>query len=355
MSGNPAWITEFQSAFRKLPALYDYLGWDLPAELHAVAREYPLFITRRLAAKIKAQGPGGVLAREFMPAAAELSHELNEKGLRDPIGDERFNLAPQLIHRYPSRALFTATSVCPVHCRYCFRKNELSQSHEIFQAEFDQTLAYLREHPEISELIFTGGDPFTLNDERLNFYLQAFATIPSIKDVRFHTRYPVILPERIDSNLMSVLNAASESFRTVSIGIHVNHRDEFDQAAEESIRILGQSKLQLLSQTVLLRGVNDHPEILLALFDRLLQLRVRPYYLHHPDLVKGGMHFYLPITEGREIYASLRQHLPGWAIPHYVVDLPGGSGKISAFNPEGMNFQGRFLNLEGELTDYPGS
>lgn len=347
-----SWTTEFGQAFKNLKDLYHYLGFELSSEHEDVAKEYPVFIPRRLAHKIKLQGPTGVLAKEFLPSGLELDADFQKIGLIDPIGDKEFFVAPQLIHRYQSRALFTPTSICPVHCRYCFRKNELNQKDELFEAEFSKTIDYLSSHTEISEIIFTGGDPLTLSNAKLEKYLKAFAQIPHLKDIRFHTRYPVILPERLDVDFMKLMEWSGNTFRTVSLAIHVNHVDEFDAEIENGIKLLSETRIQLLSQTVLLKNVNDSIDDLLTLINKLIQLKVRPYYLHHPDHVKGGMHFYVPLKEGRNLFRKLRNKLPGWAIPHYVVDLPGGHGKTTAYNPESLDFEGSFISRLGESIPY---
>lgn len=352
MAETSNWTLEFSQAHRNLLSLYSQLGWEPHSHLQKVAEKYPIFIPRRLASLIQKDGPDGVLAREFLPSFSEIAPEFDQ-GLEDPIGDRTYHRAPQLIHRYSSRALFTPTTVCPVHCRYCFRKNELYQQDDIFAAEFETTLNYLREHPEISEIIFTGGDPFTLSDAKLRHYLESFATISHIKDIRFHTRYPVILPERMNEALLNLLQEFSHRFRTLSIAIHANHVKEFDYSARESIQKLSATSIQLLSQTVLLKGVNDDETSLLELMNLFLDLKIRPYYLHHPDRVKGGMHFYLPLETGRRLYGKLRQHLPGWAIPHYVIDVPGGAGKINAFNPESLSYSGNLLSSQGEIFSHP--
>lgn len=345
------WTLKFSSSFKKVRDLYAFLGWELPRSLQAVSETYPLFVPVRLAERIKLQGPHGVLAREFLPSELELDDAF--AGLLDPIGDKLHQKAPQLIHRYPSRVLFTPTSVCPVHCRYCFRKNELSPTDELFQQDFEETLKYLRAHEEITELIFTGGDPFTLSNARLSSYLEAFASVPHLRHVRFHTRYPVILPERLDRELLSVLASATARFATVTVAVHANHVDEFDADADAAIRALGQTPVQLLSQTVLLSGVNDHARTLQSLMEKFVALKVRPYYLHHPDRVRGGMHFYLPLERGRRIYGELRGLLPGWALPHYVIDVPGGHGKVPAFNPESFTYSGELLSLQGRSQRLP--
>lgn len=348
MAAPMSWTSEFQQSFKNLKDLYFFLGWELPFEVASVAARYPLFVPRSLAIKIKNEGPEGVLAKQFLPHELELDENLNAKGLIDPIGDKTFFKAPQLIHRYSSRALFTPTSICPVHCRYCFRKNELNASEELFQKNFELTLLYLKEHPEISEIIFTGGDPFTLSNEKVSYYLESFAKIKSIKDIRFHSRYPVILPERFDHNLRSILKDFNKVFRTLSVAIHANHVNEFDEINKKTIADLKETGIQLLSQTVLLSGVNDSNNDLLNLIDLFLELKVRPYYLHHPDRVKGGMHFYISLKKGRTLYHGLRDALPGWALPAYIVDIPGGHGKVPAYNPETTHYSGQLLSRTGE-------
>lgn len=347
MEESKNWKSEFAHSFRNLKDLYHFLEWDLPSSLLEVAGRYPIFIPKSLAEKIKNEGPDGVLGREFLP------HELELKGngLVDPIGDKEYFKAPQIIHRYKSRVLFTPTTICPVHCRYCFRKNELNADDEVFQKDFSETLKYLKDHPEISEIIFTGGDPLTLSNERLEFCLNAFSAIPAIKDIRFHTRYPVILPKRIDEGFLKLLSDSIQKFRTISIAVHANHVKEFDSENRSAITSLRQTGVQLLSQSVLLKSVNDRKEDLLDLMNEFLHLKIRPYYLHHPDQAKGAMHFYIPLIHGRELYLSLRQELPGWALPHYVIDIPGGHGKVQAFNPESTSFSGQLLSREGSLIE----
>ncbi len=341
MDKMPSWTLKFQEAFRDSETLSNFLGWKTSEK---VTKIYPVFIPRDLAQRMKDEGQNGVLAREFFPDEAELI----DQGYLDPIGDKKFNVAPQIIHRYPNRVLFTATSVCPVHCRYCFRKNELSPNDEIFETDFEKTLNYLREHSEISEIIFTGGDPLTLTDAKLDRTLEAFSKISHIKDIRFHTRYPAILPERIDEGFVGLLNKWSRHFRTISLAVHANHVKEFSCASKSALKLLAGARIQLLSQTVLLKNVNDSEKALTELMEFFVDHKVRPYYLHHPDQVRGGMHFYLSLEEGRSLYHSLRKNLPGWAIPQYVIDVPGGHGKIPAANPEAHSYSGNLLSLSGE-------
>lgn len=348
MEESQNWKTEFSGAFKKASDLYQFLGWEIDPAVSLVAEKYPIFVPQTLAEKIKSLGPESALARQFLPNSLEMT---TDTGFDDPIGDKKFLKAPQLIHRYPSRALFTPTSICPVHCRYCFRKNELNSQDEIFHQDFLETKNYLISHPEISEIIFTGGDPFTLSTEKLKTFLSQFAEIKSIKDIRFHTRYSVTLPSRFDDELISMLESFKDSFRTISIALHINHASEITEQAEMAIKGLG--SFQLLSQTVLLKDVNDSTEALIDLYDRFISLNIRPYYLHHPDQVKGGMHFYVALEEGRKIYHSLRGKLPGWALPQYIIDVPGGHGKIPAANPESFSYSGKLLSGSSDLIDSP--
>jgi lysine 2,3-aminomutase len=354
MVENQNWTNEFSQSFKNVIELYQFLEWPLSPQIEAVAKTYPIFIPRSLALKIKQEGPDGILAREFLPHESEHDSYLNLNGFDDPIGDKVYLKAPQLIHRYKSRALFTPTTICPVHCRYCFRKNELNANDEIFQQDFQTTLNYLAAHPEISEIIFTGGDPFTLSNEKIEKYLIAFSNIKSIKDIRFHTRYPVILPGRIDDGLIEVLERACDKFRTVSIAIHANHVNEIDSKSRYAIDKLTRTRVQLLSQTVLMKGINDNQAALIDLYQAFIEMKVRPYYLHHPDQVKGGMHFYISIQNGRELYQRLRNELPGWAIPLYVIDIPGGHGKTPAYNPESTTFSGQLISREGHAISMQG-
>lgn len=342
------WTTEFKESFKDLKSLYQFLEWKCDDNLSTITKQYPIFIPVKLALKIRAQGPDGILAKEFLPHLSESSNS----GLFDPIGDKEYNLAPQLIHRYKSRALFTPTNICPVQCRYCFRKNELHQADEIFNSDFEKTLQYLNDHSEIHEIIFTGGDPLTLSNDRLASFLNAFSKISHLTDIRFHSRYPVIIPSRIDDGFKDLMEKFSHHFRTISLVIHTNHIDEFDDEINHTVKEMNKLPIQVLSQSVLLKGINDNKDDLLNLINHLIKLRVKPYYLHHPDQVKGGMHFYLPLKVGRELYASLRDELPGWAIPQYMIDLPTGLGKTPAFNPESFEFKGQLLTKDLNYTSY---
>ncbi|MBC7429871.1 MAG: KamA family radical SAM protein [Bacteriovorax sp.] len=334
-----SWTQEFKSALKTREEISNFFNFDFP-EIN-----YPVFIPIVFATKIIQAGPDSPLWNQFLPHKEENNVDM---GRLDPIGDKVHAKNNQLIHRYENRALFTPTTVCPILCRYCFRKNELSDKDEIFDQKFQEAKTYLTANPEINEIIFTGGDPFILSNEKLAFYLQEFAEIESIKYVRFHTRTPIILPSRIDEGLLAVLESSKHFFKRSMVMIHINHESELSDDVIEALARLNEQNIEVFSQSVLLKGVNDSTEALYNLFSVLADVKVKPYYLHHPDEARGAMYFYLSLEEGRRIFAPLHNRLPGWALPQYVIDIPGGEGKIPAFNPESFEFSGELINRFGE-------
>jgi lysine 2,3-aminomutase len=330
------WQTELSSAFRDTHSLAQFLGQEIDNDVR-----YPLLITKKYAQLIKDNGVDGVLARQFLPTQSENS----EKGFIDPIGDKKFSKTSQLIHRYHNRALLIPTTTCPILCRYCFRKNELN-SDGPFAQDQEATLNYLQTHPEIEEIIFTGGDPFILTDNKISQWLHALASIDHIKFIRFHSRVPVILPSRMTLELKNMLTSFVDRFQIIIV-IHSNHVSEWSPEAIQSLRNFQSENLIFLSQSVLLKGINDNQKTLKELFHFFVQNKIRPYYLHHPDQVKGAEHFELSLEEGRRIWAGMHDLIPGWMLPQYTIDIPHGHGKTQAFNPESIEFSGSFLDRKG--------
>jgi len=259
---------------------------------------------------------------QVLPQAAELDILPEERA--DPIGDIPHLSAPGLTHRYPDRAILHATQTCAVYCRFCFRRETVGDTGALSDADFAAALAYLRATPAIREVILTGGDPLTLSPRRLDRMLADLETVPSLELIRIHSRIPVVAPERVTEALVATLDRA----RPVWLVVHANHPDEITPAAAAALRRLTRAGIPLLAQTVLLKGVNADPDTLERLFRTLLSHRVKPYYLHHPDLAKGTAHFRLPLAEGQAIMATLRARLTGIALPTYVLDIPGGHGKV---------------------------
>lgn len=259
---------------------------------------------------------------QFVPDPREV--QVRPEELADPIGDDAHRPVPGLTHRYPDRAILHATGICEVYCRFCFRRETVGETGHLGEAEFDAVLDYLRANPAVREVIFTGGDPLVLSARRLGGMLDRLEALGTLELVRFHTRVPLVAPERVTAALVEVLDRELPVWMVV----HTNHPDEITDAAAGALRRLNRAGVPMLSQTVLLRGVNADPEVLEALFRKLIRHRVKPYYLHHPDLAKGTGHFRLTLEEGRAIVAALRGRLTGIAQPTYVLDIPGGHGKV---------------------------
>ena len=290
-----------------------------PAPLLTVAQRYPLRITPYYLDLL--QGPGDPLWRQCVPDPAELAAD---GLLSDPLSEARLSPVPGLVHRYPDRALLLTTATCAVYCRFCTRKRAIGCSSGDQGADFTAALAYISKTPALHEVILSGGDPLLLNDDRLDDLLCRLRAIPHVETIRIHSRVPVVLPERITEKLAALLGRHHPLY----LNTHFNHPRELTPEAAEACQRLAAAGIPLGNQSVLLRGVNDDAETLRSLFRGLLRLRVRPYYLHHGDLVAGTAHLRTSIERGLQLVAALRNTLPGMAIPQYVIDLPGGRGKV---------------------------
>lgn len=289
-----------------------------PADLDAMRRVSAEFRARITPAM--QQDSAGIRA-QFVPDQRELTTRPEE--LRDPIGDQAHSPVPGLTHRYPDRAILHLTQICDVYCRFCFRREVVGGGGLLPDDQLDAAIAYLARTEAIREVILTGGDPMTIAPRRMAAVLDRLEAIPHLRIMRLHSRVPFVAPQRI-ARLLPVLRRVS----AVVIVIHTNHPDELTADARRAIADLAHAGIQLLSQTVLLRGVNDDATVLAELFRELTELRVTPYYLHHCDLARGTSHFRTTIDEGLRLISALRGHLSGIAIPSYVLDLPGGFGKV---------------------------
>ena len=293
------------------------------AEIAAVAQRFAVAITPDMAALIDSGDPADPIARQFVPDAAELAVAAEEMG--DPIGDERWSPVKGIVHRYPDRVLLKPHHACPVYCRFCFRREQVGpRGQPLTAAELDAALDYVRARREIWEVIVTGGDPFLLSPRRLRDLVRSLDAIPHLGVIRFHTRVPVVEPSRVGDRLAAALRAE----KAVYVAIHANHPRELTPKVRAACRRLAGAGIPLLGQTVLLRGVNDDPRVLEALFRGLVASRIKPYYLHHPDLAWGTSHFRLSLAEGQALMRGLRGRVSGLCQPSYVLDLPGGDGKV---------------------------
>jgi len=292
-------------------------------ELREVAAQFSVALTEDVATLIDPADPADPIAAQFVPSAAEL--QTAEEEQTDPIGDERWSPVPGIVHRYPDRVLLKPSLICPVYCRFCFRREQIGARGKVLsRAALDRACAYIRERPEIWEVIVTGGDPFLLSPRRIKSIVETLAAIDHVQVIRFHTRVPVVDPRRVNAALV----AALDSDKAVYLVIHANHPRELTDAAKAAVTRLTRAGIPLLSQSVLLRGVNDDAAVLEDLFRKLVAMRVKPYYLHHPDLARGTGHFRGDIAEGQQLMRALRGRVSGLCQPTYVLDIPGGHGKV---------------------------
>jgi lysine 2,3-aminomutase len=289
----------------------------------AATNGYDYRMTPYLKALLRGRPADDPLSLQFLPQEQELTALAYETS--DPIGDIPFTPVAGVVHRHPDRILLKVAHSCPVYCRFCFRREMIGSKGEPLQgAALDAAIAYVRAHPKIWEVILTGGDPLSLSGRRLRDVLSDLASIEHVSVLRIHSRVPIVAPQSIDDSYLSAL----EQPLPVYLAVHVNHPDEITDAVVAALQRLSAAGVVLLSQTVLLKGVNDNEDVLEALFRRLVSLKVRPYYLHHPDLAPGTSHFRVPIEVGQRLMRFLRRRVSGLCLPTYVLDIPGGFGKV---------------------------
>ena len=309
-------------------------GWAAEADrsgLEAVGARYAIGIPPKLASLIEdARDPIG---RQFVPHPDERLLAPYESP--DPIGDDALSPLPGIVHRYEDRVLLKPLLICPVYCRFCFRREHVGPDGGLLsEAQLDAAYAWIAARPALREVILTGGDPLMLSPRRLGAIMAALSAIPHVETIRLHSRLPVAQPER----LTEAMADAMDSDRAVWLVVHANHAREFTEAARAALRRVQRRGIPVLGQSVLLRGVNDTDDALEGLLRAMLAARVKPYYLHQLDPAPGTAHFHVPIDEGQALLRRLRGRVTGLAWPTYVLDIPGGAGKV----PVGPGY------LEGE-------
>jgi len=276
-----------------------------------------------LSPHLKTQLHDPAIAAQYLPAPEELITRPDET--EDPIGDEAHSPVKGIVHRYPDRVLLKPVNVCAVYCRYCFRREKIGPGKSVLKPnELEAALNYIRNTPSIWEVILTGGDPLILSPKKLTALLDELEKIKHVQIVRIHTRIPIANPERITDEMLQTLTRHTALY----IALHTNHANELTPKVQNTIKSLHQAGCVLLSQSVLLKNINDNAETLETLFRALTALRVKPYYLHHLDKAPGTSHFRTSIETGQKITRTLRQNLSGIAQPNYILDIPGGYGKI---------------------------
>ena len=300
---------------------------------------------------IDPDNPNCPIRRQCIPTRQELRSGPGE--LADPCGEDKDSPIRGLVHRYPDRVLFLVSDQCAMYCRHCTRSRILKDSRRQFNSStYDEALHYIREHKDVRDVLVSGGDPFLLNDSLLEYLLQGIKSIPHVEFVRIGTRVPVSLPQRVTPALLRML----KKYAPLWISIHCNHPQELSPRVREACGALADAGIPLGSQTVLLKGINDDPSTMKMLMHALLKIRVRPYYLYQCDPVVGTRHFRATIESGLTIMESLQGFTSGYAVPTFVLDAPGGGGKIP-LNPNYIvrSEDGRYIlkNYAGELFYYP--
>ncbi|QDH13063.1 lysine-2,3-aminomutase-like protein [Formicincola oecophyllae] len=293
--------------------------------LEHVEARYAVAVPPVLAALIEPGNPDDPIARQVVPQAEELSTAPHE--VEDPIGDQAHEVMAGLIRRYPDRVLFKPVLVCPLYCRFCFRRAHVGpgQAPMLPPHQVEAALDWVAAHPEIREVILSGGDPFMLSPRRLSAIFKRLDAMAHVEVVRIHTRMLTAAPEKLDQALLEVLGASAKPLWVVA---HINHAKELTSQAVQAVRALMRVGVPVLAQSVLLRGVNDSVEGLGGLLRALLRARIKPYYLHHLDAAPGTAHFHVPVEEGRALLEALRGTISGTAMPTYTLDIPGGYGKV---------------------------
>jgi lysine 2,3-aminomutase len=318
------------------------------AALESVAARYAVAITPDMVRLIDRGDPSDPIARQFVPDTRELQQRPEERA--DPLGEERLSPVPGLVHRYSDRVLLKLTHVCPVYCRFCFRREVVGPGgpQALSGKALDAAFAYIAATPGVWEVILTGGDPLMLSPRRIAEVTLRLGQIDHVKVLRWHTRVPAVEPARVTAELVSALKSQSKA---VYVALHANHARELTPAARAACARIVEAGIPMLSQTVLLKGVNDDPETLAALMRAFVEARVKPYYLHHLDLAPGTSHFRTTIDEGQALMRALRGRLSGIAQPTYVLDIPGGHGKV----PAGPSYVGDsgVADPAGVVHDYP--
>ncbi|MCM2475958.1 lysine-2,3-aminomutase-like protein [Rhizobium sp. CG5] len=292
--------------------------------LHDVGSRYAVALTPTLVDLIDRKDAHDPIAAQFVPTENELVHTPDENA--DPIGDHVHSPVEGIVHRYPDRVLLKAVHICPVYCRFCFRREMVGPKGDgmLSTEALERALDYIRSHAEIWEVILTGGDPLVLSPRRLATIMQGLAGIPHVRIVRFHTRVPVVDPGHVDQALVDAIRSSG---KTTYVALHANHPREMTSDGRSACARLIDSGIVMVSQTVLLKGINDDAAVLAELMRTFVEWRIKPYYLHHPDKAPGTGHFRVSIAQGQALVSALRGTLSGLCQPTYVLDIPGGHGK----------------------------
>jgi lysine 2,3-aminomutase len=326
-------------------SLADILAVDVE-ELKKIHKEFPFRVNPYYLSLIEEKGDP--IWKQVIPNIREILSD----GFDDPLSEEEQSPLPNLVHRYPDRVLFYVNYMCSVYCRFCTRKRKVGDPTSVSDNAIEMALDYIRQHTEVRDVIVSGGDPLMLSDKKIEFILRELRAIEHVEIIRIGSRAPVTLPQRITPELCDIL----KRYHPLYLNTHFNHPREITPESKKACEMLADAGIPLGNQTVLLRGVNDDAAVMKKLMQKLLTIRVRPYYIYQADLVKGTEHFRTSVQKGLEIIAALRGHTSGLAVPHYVIDAPGGGGKIAIIPDPIISFDENEIvlkNYEGKVYKYP--
>jgi lysine 2,3-aminomutase len=348
------WRWQLRNRFRSLEELSQVLNLTMD-EITAICRHrgtLPLAITPYYASLLDPDNPAQPLRRTVVPVCDEYQRSAGEA--EDPLGEDADSPVAGLVHRYPDRVLFLVTDFCSTNCRYCTRSRMIGHEHRSSgqTRHWERALRYIESHPEVRDVLLSGGDPLTLSEERLDWLLKRLRAIKHVELIRIGTKVPVVLPQRITPMLIRTL----KRYHPLWVSIHFTHPEELTAEARAACARLADAGIPLGSQTVLLQGINDSVETMKRLMQGLLTFRVKPYYLYQCDPILGSAHFRTPVSRGLEVIQGLRGHTTGYAVPAYVIDAPGGGGKVPLLPEYCIGREGDELllrNYEGNVYRYP--
>ncbi len=340
------WQRILQGSLRKPEEIAQRFGLD-KEEVKRVSRAFKAQITPYYAGLIKERGDA--IWKQIVPDPAELREHTGDT---DPLLEDEDSPVPSIVHRYPDRLLFLVSHSCASYCRFCTRKRKVGDPSKIHPRYIEEGIEYIRSHPEVRDVVISGGDPLMLSDRKLETVLKAVRAIPHVEILRIGTRTPCFLPQRITEKLVAMLR----KYHPLYVNVHFNHPDEITEEAARALGLLADAGIPLGNQTVLLKGVNDDPLVMRRLMQKLLTVRVRPYYIYQADYVAGTEHFRTTVEKGLEIMDGIRGWTSGLAVPYYCIDAPGGGGKIPILPKylQSINEDQVVLrNYAGELFVYP--
>tara|TARA_R110001583_G_scaffold109032_1_gene257692 strand:+ start:5539 stop:6801 length:1263 start_codon:yes stop_codon:yes gene_type:complete len=343
-------IQNSYTSFDELSEILDISNIADDVDFISTSNKLPLRITPYYASLFDGKPTNYPLIKSVVPSKLEFVTSEGEE--EDPLHEEDMCPSESLVHRYPDRVLMLSTGFCSVYCRYCTRSRMATKDQKSYGLKvWKKSIEYIRNNPTIRDIVISGGDPLTMSDKQIDYLLSELRSIPHLEIIRLGTKVPVVLPQRITNNLVNII----KKYHPVFMSVHITHPDEFTPEVKEAFNRIANAGIVMGSQTVLLKGINDDVSIMKSLMHKALLNRVKPYYIYQCDPIPGSSHFRTPVSKGLEIIQGLRGHTSGYAIPHFVIDAPGGGGKIPLLPEYYQGREGNYVimkNFEGKTYKY---